>query len=76
MNTPGLFPFVDGDHKSLKRRLEHMLSGVRIAPKIGGRWLAAASLFAVVAIAGVGFAQQGKQSSASAPEGSDDAELG
>jgi beta-lactamase regulating signal transducer with metallopeptidase domain len=46
--------------ESLKRRLEHVLSGVRIAPKVGRHWLAAATLLALAAIAGVGFAQQGR----------------
>src|SRR5271168_1200861 len=68
MNTPGLFPFVDDNRNSLNRRLEHVLAGARITPKIGRRWIAAASLFALAAIAGVGFAQQGKRSLAAAPE--------
>jgi beta-lactamase regulating signal transducer with metallopeptidase domain len=54
--------------ESLKRRLEHVLAGVRITPKVGRRWVLAASLFAVAAIAGVGFAQQGKRSAAPTPE--------
>ncbi len=48
--------------ESLKRRLEHVLSGMRIAPNVGRRWIVVASLVALVAIAGVGFAQQGKRS--------------
>ncbi|HEV8000467.1 MAG TPA: M56 family metallopeptidase, partial [Planctomycetaceae bacterium] len=54
--------------KSLKRRLEHVLAGVQIAPKVGQRWIAASSLLALAAIAGVGFAQQGKRAPASASE--------
>ncbi len=54
--------------EALKRRLEHVLAGVRITPKVGRRWIVAASLFALAAIAGVGFAQQGKRSAAPSPE--------
>ncbi|HXY36189.1 MAG TPA: M56 family metallopeptidase, partial [Planctomycetaceae bacterium] len=54
--------------ESLKRRLEHVLSGVRITPKVGRRWIVAASLVALAAIGGVGFAQQGKRSAASPSE--------
>jgi beta-lactamase regulating signal transducer with metallopeptidase domain/protocatechuate 3,4-dioxygenase beta subunit len=54
--------------KSLKRRLEHVLAGVRIAPKVGNRWIVASSLLALAAIAGVGFAQQGKRSRSAEPQ--------
>ena len=54
--------------ESLKRRLEHVLAGVRITPKVGRRWIVAASLFALAAIASVSFAQQGKRSPAPSPE--------
>jgi beta-lactamase regulating signal transducer with metallopeptidase domain len=54
--------------ESLKRRLEHVLSGVRITPKVGRHWLAAATLLALAAIAGVGFAQQGKRATAPSAE--------
>jgi hypothetical protein len=60
MNAPGLFPIVGNGGESLKQRLEHVLAGLRSSPKIGRRWIAAATLFALVAIAGIGFAQQGK----------------
>src|SRR5580698_1047115 len=53
---------------SLKRRLEHVLSGVRITPKVGRHWLLASTLLALAAIAGVGFAQQGKRAAAPSPE--------
>ncbi len=53
--------------ESLKRRLEHVLSGVRITPKVGRHWLAAATLLALAAIAGVGFAQQGRRTAMPAP---------
>ena len=36
MNAPGLFPLVGNSRESFKRRLEHVLAGVRIAPKVGG----------------------------------------
>jgi beta-lactamase regulating signal transducer with metallopeptidase domain len=43
---------------SLKRRLEHVLAGVRIAPKVGRRWIVATSLVSLAAAAGIAFAQQ------------------
>jgi beta-lactamase regulating signal transducer with metallopeptidase domain len=52
--------------ESLKRRLEHVLAGVRIAPKAGRGWIAAASLFALAGIAGVSLAQQGRRAPAPA----------
>jgi beta-lactamase regulating signal transducer with metallopeptidase domain len=61
--------------ESLKRRLEHVLAGVRIAPKVGRRWVVAASLFALAAIAGVGFAQQGKRSPVANAEPASNAEI-
>jgi beta-lactamase regulating signal transducer with metallopeptidase domain len=60
-------------NESLKKRLEHVLGGVRVAPRIGLLWITVASLLALGAIAGIGFAQQGKplqpevRESASAP---------
>jgi beta-lactamase regulating signal transducer with metallopeptidase domain len=54
--------------ESLKRRLEHVLSGVRITPNVGRHWLLASTLLALAAIAGVGFAQQGKRAAAPTPE--------
>jgi 5-hydroxyisourate hydrolase-like protein (transthyretin family) len=59
MNAPGFFPLVGiGSRESLKQRLEHVLSGVRIAPGVGRHWIVGASLLALTAIAGVSFAQQ------------------
>jgi beta-lactamase regulating signal transducer with metallopeptidase domain len=60
-------------NESLKRRLEHVLGGVRVAPRVGLLWITVASLLALCAITGISFAQQGKppqtavRKSASAP---------
>jgi hypothetical protein len=43
MNAPGLFSFVHSSRESFKRRLEHLLTGVRNAPGVGRRWIVAAS---------------------------------
>lgn len=61
--------------ESLKRRLEHVLAGVRITPKVGRCWIVAASLFSLAAVAGVGFAQQGKRSPAPSPEPASNPEI-
>ncbi len=47
-------------NESLRKRLEHVLGGVRVAPRVGSRWLSVASLFALCGMAGIAFAQQGK----------------
>jgi beta-lactamase regulating signal transducer with metallopeptidase domain len=44
--------------ETLKQRLRHVLAGVRIAPKVGRRWIAAAGLFALAGIAALALAQQ------------------
>ena len=43
---------------ALKRRLEHVLAGVPIAPIVGSRWIAAAALLSLVAATGLALAQQ------------------
>jgi len=45
-------------YESLKRRLEHVLAGVRVTPRAGRNWIALASLVSFVAAAGIAFAQQ------------------
>jgi len=59
MNTPGLFPIVGDRGDSLKRRLQHVLAGARIAPRVGRRWILGACVVTLAAVAGIGFAQQG-----------------
>jgi beta-lactamase regulating signal transducer with metallopeptidase domain len=66
-------------NESLKRRLEHVLGGLRVAPRVGLRWIIVTGLLALCAIAGIGFAQQGKplqtaiHESANAPQPDDPA---
>jgi beta-lactamase regulating signal transducer with metallopeptidase domain len=48
-------------YESLKRRLEHVLAGVRVTPRAGRNWIALASLVSLVAAAGIAFAQQRSQ---------------
>jgi beta-lactamase regulating signal transducer with metallopeptidase domain len=48
-------------YESLKRRLEHVLAGVRVAPRAGRNWIALASLVSLAAAAGIAFAQQRSQ---------------
>jgi beta-lactamase regulating signal transducer with metallopeptidase domain len=44
--------------ESLKGRLEHILAGLEVVPRIGRRWIAGAALFALAGVAGAAFAQQ------------------
>src|SRR5262249_1996803 len=47
-------------YESLKLRLEHVLAGVRVAPRAGRNWIALVSVVSLAAATGIAFAQQGR----------------